>query len=128
LPNNSLGILLVGHIRERSHILVRDTALRGRSFLLLVLPDKGEAQDQKDAELEAVGDEERSDAELVSRRLTGQVEERRDNVTDACAYSSSCSVAPYDVSTLELAIRTEPDHSACNHLLALALLGRQYDV
>lgn len=60
-----------------------DTTLRSRSFLLLVLPDKGEAQDQEDAEFEAVGDEERSDAELVFRGLTGQVEEWRDDIANA---------------------------------------------
>jgi hypothetical protein len=68
---------------------VRHTTLRRRSFLLLVLPDKSKTQDQEDAEFEAVGDEERSDAELVFGRLTGQVEEWRDNVADAGAYVKS---------------------------------------
>jgi hypothetical protein len=68
---------------------VRYTTLRRCAFLLLILPNKGKTQNQEDAEFEAVGNEERSDAELVSRRLTGQVEEWRDDVADAGACVSS---------------------------------------
>lgn len=51
-----LGILLVSQIAECRNILVRDSAFSRRLFLLLVFIDKGKAKDQKDAELEAVGD------------------------------------------------------------------------
>ena len=65
---------------------MRYPALGSRTFLLLVLPDKGEAQDQEDAKLEAVGNEKRSDAELILGRLFRKVEKRRDNVADTCAW------------------------------------------
>ena len=68
---------------------MRYPALGSRTFLLLVLPDKGEAQDQEDTELEAVGNEKRSDAELILGRLFRKVEERRDDVADTCAWGGN---------------------------------------
>ena len=82
---DSLGVLLISHITERRDILVRYPAFRRRAFLLLVLVDERETKDQEDQELEAVGNEEGADAELVSRRLTGEVEEGGNNVANAGA-------------------------------------------
>lgn len=78
--------------------------LRRRPFLLLVLVNEHEAKDQEDQELEAVGNEQGADAELVPGCLAGEVEEGRNDVADACA--CGCDFLRFFVSQARRCMRT----------------------
>jgi hypothetical protein len=89
LHRYSLGVLAVGQVHERQVTVIlwlsTSRALSLLTLLLLVLPDETESKDDKDTELEAVGNEDGSDTELVLGCLLGLVEEGRGDVTDTCA-------------------------------------------
>lgn len=81
-------VLLVRQIAKARRILLH--ALLGRegrklAVLLAVLILEREPQDDKDAQLDNVGDEERADAELVLGCLAREVKVGRDNVANAGA-------------------------------------------
>lgn len=74
-----VGVLSVGKIKEGQVPgvcrLSASDPLRLQALLALVLPDKAVTEENKDTELDAVGNEDGSDTKLVLGSLLGLVEE-----------------------------------------------------
>jgi hypothetical protein len=98
LPNSLINVCKVGVLLVRQ--VRRNRPPLGPDFvLLLVLPFESVSEEYKEQELEAIANQDRTDSELVARRLVLFIKEWSGDVTDTSSH---------------------PDHARDNHFLGLS--------